>query len=839
MNWAKRALGMNRAAEILTPLAYSPCEQGGDESVLPTDFMFYLADNALGFGFLGSPLVNPDQKVADRLQVLLNEDWPPNTMVQFSLMGTPDVRQALRDADALREGSQDQLLRGVSVERRQLFERSTEVPIDPHSGTRVRDIKLAVTVKVPLEHAEPTAAEFEELSRLRGRVKASLKSIGLHVVPLDDQAYLRLMEPLVNQGAQASWRRNYGHPVDPDRPLREQVFDFDNGIEVRRDHLLVGSKQVSLLSVKRFPRKASFGLAATFIGDIWEGIRGIKYPFLLTATLYAPNIQAEKQSIERKRTWAIQQSAGPLTKFIPILAEKRVDLDEYYNSMQQNRPLRLNMSLALFSDPEEKQAPVSNVISYFSELGITLMLDRFYCLPLLINALPFGADPRTVSETFRYRSLTSEQIVPLLPVVGDWKGTGTAAVQLVSRNGQLMNVDIFDSTTNYNLVIAAASGSGKSFLANELITSSIAMGDHVWVIDVGRSYEKLAQLIGGDFIHFAPESRLCLNPFPLVKDFEEETDVLYGILAAMAAPSQPLSDFQAANVKRVLKETWDEKGHRTTIDDLAAQFIADGERENDKRISDIGVQLFSFTTKGEYGHYFNGPNNVQFNNRFTVLELEELKGRKHLQQCVLLQLIYTIQQKMYLGDRSIRKLVLIDEAWDLLSKGDVAEFIESGYRRFRKYNGAAITITQSVQDLTDTKAGRAIKDNSAHYWLLGQKAETVASLEKAGDLGLSPTGFDLLKTVHTMPGIYSEIFLLMSTGVGIGRLVVDEFRKLLYSTKATDVALISRLRDTGLPVGDAIRALVDPAIASMRRRGESADRILEAVSSMNWKRHAA
>src|SRR3546814_14880289 len=112
-------------------------------------------------------------------------------MVQFSLMGTPDVRQALRDAYALREGTQDQLLRGVSAGRRQLLERSTEVPIDPHSGTRIRDIKLAVTVKVPLENAEPTAAEFEELSRLRGRVKASLKSIGLHMIPLDDEAFLR------------------------------------------------------------------------------------------------------------------------------------------------------------------------------------------------------------------------------------------------------------------------------------------------------------------------------------------------------------------------------------------------------------------------------------------------------------------------------------------------------------------------------------------------------------------------------------------------------------------------------------------------------------------------
>ena len=838
MGW-RNGLNKNRASELLTPLAYSPCEQGGEESVQPTDFMFYLADNSIGFGFVGSPLITPDQKVADRLQVLLNEDWPTNTMIQFSLIGTPDIRVSLRNADALREGANHPLLQEISKERRRLFERSTEEPIDPHSGTRLRDIRFVLTVKMPLADAEPRLEEFEELSRLRGRVSGSLKSIGFPIKSLDAAEYLRLLTPILNQGPGASWRRNFEHEFEADRPLREQVLDFDNGVEAYRDHLIVGPKQVSMLSVKRFPRRASFGLASTFIGDIWEGIRGIKYPFILTATVFAPNVTKEKESIERKRTWAIQQSAGPLTKFIPILAEKRADFDHYFESMQQNRPMRMNLSLALFSDPAEKQAPQSNVISYFSELGITLMTDRYYVLPLFVSALPFGADQKTVTETFRFRSLTSEQIVPLLPVVGDWKGSGNAAVQLVSRNGQLMNVDIFDSTTNYNLVIAAASGSGKSFLANELTTSSISMGDMVWIIDVGRSYEKLCELIGGDFIHFAPESKLCLNPFPLVQDFEEETDVLYGILAAMAAPTQPLSDFQAANVKRVLIELWREKGKQMSIDDLAARFIEDGEKENDKRISDIGVQLFSFTTKGEYGHYFNGENNVQFNNRFTVLELEELKGRKHLQQCVLLQLIYTIQQKMYLGDRSVRKMVLIDEAWDLLAKGDVAEFIESGYRRFRKYNGAAITITQSVQDLMDTKAGRAIKDNSAHYWLLGQKAETIAGLEKAGELGLSPAGFDLLKTVHTMPGIYSEIFLLMSTGVGIGRLVVDDFRKLLYSTKAMDVALITRLRESGMPIGPAINALAEPRIAAMRAREESIDQILEAVARMLGAQDAA
>ena len=52
--------------------------------------------------------------------------------------------------------------------------------------------------------------------------------------------------------------------------------------------------------------------------------------------------------------------------------------------------------------------------------------------------------------------------------------------------------------------IAAESGSGKSFLANYLITSYLSLGAQVFVIDVGKSYQNLCELLGGSFIFFKP-----------------------------------------------------------------------------------------------------------------------------------------------------------------------------------------------------------------------------------------------------------------------------------------------------------------------------------------------
>jgi conjugal transfer ATP-binding protein TraC len=246
-------------------------------------------------------------------------------------------------------------------------------------------------------------------------------------------------------------------------------------------------------------------------------------------------------------------------------------------------------------------------------------------------------------------------------------------------------------------------------------------------------------------------------------------------------------------------------GKTMTVDHVAEALM----REDDQRIRDVGEQLHPFTSEGEYGTYFNGPNTMKFSNNFMVLELEELKGRRHLQQVVLLLLIYQIQQDMYLGARDKHKVVIIDEAWDLLSEGDVAKFIETGYRRFRKYGGSAITITQSVTDLYDKPSGRAIAENSANMYLLQQKSEAIEIAKKDNRLPLSQGGYDLLKTVHTVRGAYSEILFITKMGAGIGRLVVDPFHQLLYSTKAEEVEEINRRVAAGMSTAEAINSMLE------------------------------
>src|SRR5690606_16906217 len=124
--------------------------------------------------------------------------------------------------------------------------------------------------------------------------------------------------------------------------------------------------------------------------------------------------------------------------------------------------------------------------------------------------------PSADADIWRYKSMTSQHATVLIPVFGEWKGTGTPHINLISRNGQVMTFSMHDSGSNKNMIVAATSGGGKSFFCNELILSYLSEGAKIWVVDVGRSYEKLAESLDGNFLAFGSDSNVSMNPFPLV-----------------------------------------------------------------------------------------------------------------------------------------------------------------------------------------------------------------------------------------------------------------------------------------------------------------------------------
>lgn len=788
-------------------------------AVDPDNKVFLCNDKTLGFVFECQPLAGGDEKINDKLEQFLAQNYPDDMTMQFMLFRSPDIEWQLNVMSNLRSGMNHPLLTPVIEDRiaflrehtqKDLIKRSLRGSV--HDMGLIQDLKLIISVKIPYTGETgvegPTAGEMQMIQQWQQKMLSLLRSMSLAPRLMTPQDYLRLMNSLCNWAPDASWKMSDLPYWEEDKTLDCQILDpTTNVICARPDLLQLGeSGFVKVLSAKRLPDATYFGEAIQYAGDLSGQNQGVKQNYAVVVNVIFPNSEKMKGALEKKRQWVTNQAYGPLLKFVPVLNDKKASFDTIYESVNKGaKPLRLTFSVLVFGKSEEDVTAASMAVqAFWATQRFALMEDKFVMLPLFRNCLPLGTDRSAIRELQRYKTMTSKEAPVLLPIFGEWKGTGTYHIALMSRNGQIMSMSLHDSSTNKNGVIAAESGSGKSFLLNEIILSYMSEGARVWVIDAGKSYKKLCESLEGDFVEFGEESRICLNPFETITNWEEEEDGIVSLVGAMASANANLSDLQIAELKRIMKVLWDERGQNMTVDDIREACIS----SEDPRVMDIGKQLYAFSSTGAYGRFFNGKNTADFRNDFTVLELDELQGRKHLRQVVLLQLIYQIQREMYLGERDRKKLVIIDEAWDLLKEGEVSVFMEHAYRKFRKYGGSAIIATQAVTDLYDNKVGRAIADNSANMFLLGQKKESIEMVKEKKLLVLSPAGFNILRSVYTEAGVFSEIFLITERGQGVGRLVVSDFLGLLYSTAPEDVQAIKLYQDQGLSVSDAIKSVL-------------------------------
>lgn len=770
--------------------------------------LFYVTQQnsvSVGYSFLCSPLSFINDNLEGNIQTLLESDFTDNSVLQISLLASPYIHDKLlsnyNDANYYHDyhryyndNKLNPLLHNMSLKKLS-FLKEHAISSLPNLPTVTRDFKVVISVVTPIKNEFYSCDELEKIKKHRSEIYEALKVMGLQPVMLTDKLFLKVLKPFFNKGIKSSWFDNCFR-VDKEDFLAKQLLDFDRGVKIHEDHLEVGGYFVNTYSVKELPESIAFGNALKYAGDMYSGNRGIHVPFIITASILYPNRSKTISSLNAKRAIITHQSYGSMLKFLTKLSLRKQSFDILYNEIDKgDRPVKVKFTISTFcNDKESAEATSSKVRAFYKEQGFTIMPDKYFCLPIFIDSLPMGCDFSSINGQMRYSTMTLRHAKVLLPLFCENKGDSYGPLTLVGRNGQVIGLSLFNSNTNYNLCIAAQSGSGKSFLVNEIITSYLVRKAKIFVIDIGRSYKNICNLFNGNFIAFDNKHRISLNPFTFVNDIHEDLDMLVGIISVMIEPVHTLSSLQLSQLRRIVVELYSRYDKALSIDILADELL----NNIDDRISDMGKQLFSFTSKGEYGEFFESTDENSFNNDFVVLELEELNGHKALQKVVLLELIYKILQEMYLGERNVEKLLIIDEAWDLLRDESVANFIESGYRRFRKYNGACITITQSIKDLYENNAGRAIIENSANVYLLGQKEEAIEAIKVEKKLSLSDGEYEALKSVHSLSGVYSEIFAITSNSHLIGRLIVDPLKKIIYSTKPKDVAYVNACLSKGV-----------------------------------------
>lgn len=298
-------------------------------------------------------------------------------------------------------------------------------------------------------------------------------------------------------------------------------------------------------------------------------------------------------------------------------------------------------------------------------------------------------------------------------VAADWAGhpLQLGGTPFLTRRGQLSSIDLRQEETNYNLTVAATSGSGKSFASAELVTDFLSRGGIVRMIDVGESYKRLCDILGGSELTFDINDPKSINPFYGVwklEEAEEMVPIWVDLVEMMAFQKEPATSWIHAQLDTHIMQTWHNNIGVMELKDIYEHLLNTG----DERLVMVAQQLAPFAV-GRHAKWFNGKPDVTFDNPFCILELGGLESDEGLRTVILALVISMIAKDMFQHKSAdgtiVPKMCGVDEAWALLSKKAerASRFIETMARRVRKVGGSLVTITQSYEDYDLSDASRA------------------------------------------------------------------------------------------------------------------------------------
>ncbi len=805
------------------------------------DHQIFVNRDALGFCLEVRPQSGADEDMA-RVLTALHAASPAGTGLQFHLLASPDIRGTLARYASLRLPDEDvpefdelgRPGRHANIHRTMARRRvghclaGARQSLLPNQSYLFRDFRLVVSVSLP--GSPENLSRIDELLLLRDGHRATLHAAGFPSRPWTASELINWVSALVDPHRQGG----EGLPLtyDSGLELRDQVIDRSTRLFIRPTGIELSnpaaaeSLELRLLSVRSFPPRFALWNMGSLIGDLYQATLQYPCPFMITLGVHVLDPEATRNWAYLKAARATTNATSYMARFLPDMQERKADWDIVLKAMDDGQQLvDLQHQVALFAPLREMARAEQSARSIFRARGFELSRDTLMLAQGLIGSLPMTMSPAFHADLGRMKRVstkTSANAVHLAPLVAEWQGTGTPVLVLGGRRGQVMQIDVYDNPAgNYNVAIAGTSGSGKSLLLNEIAAAYLGTGARVWIIDVGRSYEKACRNFGGSFIEFTENAGLSLNPFTFVDDIDEDMELLQPLLAQMVSPREALEGFQYSTLGAAIKKVWRARGREMTVTDIHDLLATgrlddpkDSDRdghapaaEGDRRLKDLAAMLQPYTRDGTYGKYFDSHATIDFQHDFIVLELEELKAKKDLQTVVLLIVMYRITREMYFS-RDRKKIVIIDEAWDLLSGGATAEFIEAGYRRARKYKGAFMSATQGVDDYYRNPAAKAALDNSDWMFLLRQKPESIEMMDKLGQLTMDDAMKRLLQSLRTEHGAFSEVFIHSPAGNGIGRLIVDPYSLLLFSSRAEDFGAINAKRAMGMTVSQAIDAVL-------------------------------
>ncbi|PIU00989.1 MAG: hypothetical protein COT74_00310 [Bdellovibrionales bacterium CG10_big_fil_rev_8_21_14_0_10_45_34] len=531
--------------------------------------------------------------------------------------------------------------------------------------------------------------------------------------------------------------------------VRQSLLFSDVGIDL--NGFAIGSTYFRVVSLKSLPDQTYSTMAST--------LRAFPFKSRLYVTVHVPDQMKEIESLQTQRRIAYSMVAGKRTGVSDLESNAKFqDLESLLEQMiaQGQKVFQVSVNVLLQSESEsELEIQLDTVLSKFRELagaeGLTETLAAFDIFSQV--ALPNARSKE------RSKKIKTGNLCDLLPLYGAWPGHSQPSILLKSRSGSILTFNPFDSSmSNSNQLISGASGSGKSVMVNILILQMLKENPKVFFIDIGGSYRKLAENLGGQYVDLGVNDHLSINPFDLLagetKPSSHKIKFLVGLIELMTKEDgvDRLPRLIRAEIEDAIQTVYASKT-KPRLSDLRDLLIA----HPDQSIRTYGKILGPWCGNTPYGKFLDRETTISLTSDVIAFDLKNLESFADLQNIclyVITDLVWREVQK----DRSKMKFIVFDECWKLLKDEAGLVFIEEIFRTVRKYNCSAIAISQDLLDFLNSKISSALLPNCAMKWILMQSQNDFAKMQEA--LGLNENELQLIQSLRQQKGEYSEAFLI-------------------------------------------------------------------------------
>ncbi|PIE85492.1 conjugal transfer protein TraC, partial [Candidatus Gracilibacteria bacterium] len=420
----------------------------------------------------------------------------------------------------------------------------------------------------------------------------------------------------------------------------------------------------------------------------------------------------------------------------PAIDVQIQDVEEFRYKLVRGEEKYFHFSLyiTIYSQSEDRLAKLGKQIE--TMLGGRNVLQKQTYLraeQAFISTGPFCKDELGV-----YRNISTGGLSTTFPFSSSTLSHDDGILYGINtHNNSLILFDRFKSE-NANMCVFAKSGSGKSFAVKLEILRSLMMGTEVIVIDPENEYKSLINQVGGAYLDVSLNSTYRINPFDLPSSLKDKDtkpgDLLrssiINLLGLMNLMLGKMSSEEESIMEKALMTTYSLKGLTLSDDN------ADGKEmpvmkdlqdvlETMEGGNSLVKRMEKFTT-GIFSGIFSNKTNVDLKDQLQVFSVRDLDDI--LRPIAMYVILNHIWNKVRSENK--KRILVIDEAWNVMQHDDSAKFLFGLVKRARKYNLGITTITQDVEDFAMSSFGKPIITNSSIQLLLKQSTASIDVLEE-------------------------------------------------------------------------------------------------------------